>query len=60
MTTGALVINSKKIIKLYKKDGYTMDIMRQSECLVVKVGKVAKIMNPYNQVTHLSRKVTKT
>ena len=28
-----LVINSKKIIKLYKnKVGYSMDIMRQSAC----------------------------
>ena len=30
----------KKIIKLYKKVGYNLDIMRQSACLIVNPNKV--------------------
>ena len=30
-----LVINSKKIFERYIKDGYHLDVMRQSACLVV-------------------------
>ena len=51
----------KRIIKRYKIVGYNMDIMRQPECLVVKVRKEAKIRNRhnrYNQVPHLALDAT--
>ena len=35
-----------------------MDIMRQAACLVVKIRKVAKTRNGYNQVPHLTQDTT--
>ena len=49
----------KKIIKHYKRMGHSMDIMRQSACLIIKVKKKAKIRNQHNQVPHVTRDTTR-
>ena len=50
-----ICIDSWSVPSSFYYVGYIMVVMRQSECLIIKVKRKAKNLNCYNQVPHLTR-----